>query len=203
VVSRSLLRRWCSRQPAGTAATAAARMQIASRRFAGGKNKREIKRMCSGGGRETHQNEAARWRSRGMQEGRIYHGGTVRREDGRRGRTSALAEGGRGEPVGPRQDCESRGVGGCAGIIHHPRRREACANTPPYHTTRPLVVEDCGVGGGGRPPTRNDRVRWRSWSRVHRHQRDWSYRGSLRTVGAVARWSACYATRVRSLINYL
>lgn len=65
---------------------------------------------------------------------------------GRRGRTSALAEGGRGEPVGPRQGAsrvEERVVG-YAGIIHHPRRREACANTPPYHTARPMVVEGCG-----------------------------------------------------------
>jgi len=80
------------------------------------------------------------------------------------GRTSTLAEAGRGESVGPRQGASrvEEGTVGYAGIIHHPRRREVCANTPLYHTTWSMVVEGCGVGGGGRPPTRNDRVRWRS-----------------------------------------
>jgi len=95
------------------------------------------------------------------------------------GRTSTLAEAGRGESVGPRQGASrvEEGTVGYAGIIHHPRRREVCANTPLYHTTWSMVVEGCGVGGGGRPPTRNDRVRWRSWSWIHGHQRNWSYRG--------------------------
>jgi len=49
--------------------------------------------------------------------------------------------------------CEPHGRG-YARVIHHPRKREACANTPPYSAPPPR-------DGGGRPRC------WRRWKATH------------------------------------
>lgn len=58
-----------------------------------------------------------------------------------------MVEGRCGEPVGPRQGANHK-RGGYARVIHHPRRREVCANTPPYHATihSPRWWKGTGVG---------------------------------------------------------
>lgn len=138
-------------------------MQIASRRFAGGKNKREIKRAC----RRRERKRAKPTRARLLDDGGIggyergryimveWRGG----KGGRRGRTSALAEGGRGEPVGPRQGASrvEKGVQGGGGGLHGDHSSSEEKRGLRVHTTVPHHTAD----GGGRLR------RWRRWQATH------------------------------------